>query len=43
MARDVHASLVTAIAQTLKLSEADAEAQLSELAEEGRYCRELWN
>jgi len=43
MASDVHSALRRAMAQEMRVSEADAEARLSKLAQEGRYCREIWN
>lgn len=43
MASDVHAALRLVTARQLRLSDADAEAELSKLADEGRYCREIWN
>ena len=43
MVKDVHDALRAAVMQRLKLGEAEAEAKLSELASERRYCREVWN
>ena len=43
MVKQVHDSLVTAIATKLQSTSAQAEAKLTEIATEGRYCREVWN
>ena len=43
MASDVHAALVLVCTQQLNVSPAEAEERLRTLAEEGRYCREIWN
>mmetsp|Transcript_4324 Transcript_4324/g.9500 ORF Transcript_4324/g.9500 Transcript_4324/m.9500 type:complete len:109 (+) Transcript_4324:1953-2279(+) len=43
MANDVHLALRRATEAHLALSEETAEAKLSTLSEEGRYCREIWN
>lgn len=43
MAKDVHDALRLATMRGLKLDSAEAEAELTKLNEEGRYCREIWN
>ena len=43
MAKDVHTALVNATMHAKKVSSDAAEAMLSKLSEEGRYCREIWN
>ena len=43
MAGDVHAALRRIAMRKLHLGEAEAEARLASLANEGRYCREVWN
>ena len=43
MASDVHAALVLVCTQQLNVSPAEAEERLRTLAEQGRYCREIWN
>ena len=43
MAVDVHLALRRAIEQQRGLSSEAAEAKLSALSKEGRYCREIWN
>ena len=43
MASDVHAALRLAVSQQLRLSREEAEAKLTALSREGRYCREIWN
>ncbi|KAG7666657.1 putative Methionine synthase reductase [Nannochloris sp. 'desiccata'] len=43
MAKDVHATLVNIIATGGKVTEAEAAVQLSALAKEGRYVRDIWS
>jgi len=43
MATDVHEALRRVAASELGITAAAAEKRLEALAEEGRYCREIWN
>ncbi len=43
MASDVHAALRLVISHQLRVSPEEAEAKLTALSSEGRYCREIWN
>lgn len=43
MAKDVHEAVRRIAASELGVSEEQAEAKLAELAQSGRYCREIWN
>jgi len=43
MAKDVHATLVTILATGGKVTEEEAAGQLSALAKEGRYVRDIWS
>mmetsp|Transcript_21150 Transcript_21150/g.68949 ORF Transcript_21150/g.68949 Transcript_21150/m.68949 type:complete len:353 (+) Transcript_21150:1343-2401(+) len=43
MASDVHAALRRIVEAHLSVSPAEAEERLQGLAQEGRYCREIWN
>ena len=43
MASDVHAALRLVVSHQLRVSPEEAEAKLTALSSEGRYCREIWN
>ena len=43
MAKDVHGSLLRAFEVGLRITRAEAEAKLEDLAAVGRYVREIWN
>ena len=43
MASDVHEALRRVAVTQLGITSAAAEKRLAALAEEGRYCREIWN
>ena len=43
MAKDVHATLINIIATGGKVPEAEATVQLTALAKQGRYVRDIWS